>query len=442
MSIRHLIVPISLVTFSMLTGWGSCEVDKFDHDSGDPDTGTDTGTSEDSDEPEDTDDDVIHTPGTVEGNIYYQLYTTDANGDIAFLDWEDWYGTDFPFGKVFVSGLSVDEDGYTTYWDETVIGTPTSTGDDYELEFGFDTATEIYVYAALDYWGDGLIASYDPSSVYPDLVTVTPDTETGDIDITISVPYTDFAGGGTWDPDAWVLVSGDVEITESYADGTCLALVYDSSGYGPYGAASFTPTATSGGATGSYSVYAPKAMGDAEILGAWDSNLNELIDPADQWGGYTTDGDSVATVEIGSNDMPGYDLTIPLGTKPISVVPFVVMGGDVTLADEVLTELTATSVLYITAQKYLPSGPFDPTDEDRTYDFTTIVGTEIVSDNAYSLLMPANTVAYFWACIDADGDGYVNEEADPCGQPTSDGKLATGTSSNSAVDMSIDPVTE
>lgn len=446
MSPRTLLLPVAIVSFSTLTGWGSCGTDK-----GDPDTGSDTGEpgdsgdsdAEESGEDSDTGETPILTPGTVEGNIHYQLYTTDGNGDIVFLDWDEWYGADFPFGKVFVSGFTQDDDGRQTWWDETVISAPTPTGDDYELEFGFDEATEIYVYAALDYWGDGLIAPYDPSATYPELVTVEPDTETGEIDITINVPYTDFASGGGWDPDAWITIDGDVEITTSYADGEGIALVYDTASYGPYSfGGNFTPVDATEGATGTYSLYAPKNMGEAQIIGAWDSNLNELFDPADAWGGYTEDGETVATIEIGNTNLSGYTLTIPLDDAPVTIVPFVVFSGDVTLADEVLAELDSTSVLYITAQKYLPSGPFDPMDEDRTYDYTTITGTDIAAENPYSLLMPANTVAYFWACIDADGDGYVNEEEDPCGQPTSDGKLATGTSSNPDVDMTIDPVTE
>ncbi len=376
-------------------------------------------------------------PGVLTGTIHFELYTTDASGAYEILDWEEWYFDEFPFGAVFVSGYTVDEDGETTWWSNDILADPEPTGSNYELEFGFDEETEVYVYAALDYWGDGLIAPYDPSEIYGAAVPVVPESTLSGIDLTILVPYYDFStpGGGYWNPDDWILISGDADVSEALAGGTCMALVYDTADYGPYGYNSFVPTDGDDGAAGTYSVYAPKSMGESELLGACDTNLNSLIEPSDAWGGYSTDGESVTNITIGTEPLDDYTLTIPLGASTSTARPDVQYGGVVRLDDLTMALVTSTSKLYVTAQKYRVDSSFDPDAIGRTHDVVTYEGAEIAADNDYSLTVPSNTVIYVWACLDNDGDGVVNEAGESCGQPVLDGRVATGSRSSVDVDF-------
>lgn len=418
---------------------GSFGSDGATDDSAPPvDVPDDSGDSEEPDETAETGDwmlDEVTEPGTVRGTITFDLYTYDESGALIYVDWADYYGDQFPFGSVFVSGYTVDVDGTETWYASDVIADPSPTGDDYELEFGFDTDTEVYIYAALDYWGEGLIAPYEPSDVYPEMVLVSPDGETEDIDITLIVPYYDFsATGGYWDPDLWVLISGAATVTEQLGGACCMALVYDTTGYGPYGYASFTPTETAGGAEGTYAVYAPKGMGESQLLGACDANLNSLLEPSDWWGGYSTDGDEITNVTIGTEAMTDHEIQIPLG---VETRPPITYSGNVLLDELTMAQVTDSNRLYITAQKYRPTGSFDPVGSGRTHDYDVYTGTEITEGNRYSLTLPSNVVAYLWACLDTDADGTVNEAGEPCGQPTLDGRLATGSVSTRAIDFWI-----
>lgn len=434
---------LATLTLGLLYGCvdeGGLEDKDSGSDSGPPPVDTlldDTGEGEDSDDSDDTEDTAlpeVTNPGTLTGTIYFDLYTTDSSGATVPLDWAESYGEDFPFGSVFVSGYTVDDDGETTYWATTLLGNASPDGEPYELEFGFDAETEVYVYATLDYWGDGLIAPYEPTTIYPAAIPIAPDGAISGIDITLDVPYTDFAGGGYWNPDDWILVSGDATITEQLADGTCMAMVYDTADYGPYGYTGFAPTATAGGAEGSYSMYAPKGMGEAELLGACDTNLNGLIEASDAWGGYTEDGDTLSNITIGTSNLSDYKLEIPLTDRSR---PSVTYSGVVQLDDLTLAKATSASSLYITSQKYRVAESWDPDASGKTYDYVLYSGAEISASASYSLTMPANAVTWLWACLDVDGNGVVNEAGEPCGQPSTDGKIATGSSSRTDLNFWI-----
>lgn len=397
------------------------------------DTGEDSATEDSADEEELPE--VIN-PGTLTGTIFFDLYTTDSSGAVEPLVWADWYGDTFPFGTVVVTGYTVDDDGVATYWSTTILPDPSPDGEGYELEFGFDAEHQVTIQASLDYWGDGLIAPYDPSAVYATAVPVAPDGALSGVNITIDVPYYDFSltGGGYWNPDDWVQVSGDADISEQLADGTCMAMVYDTTGYGPYGYTGFAPAATSAGAEGSYAMWAPKGMGDSQILGACDTNLNGMIEAADAWGGYSEDGDTVATVPIGTENLTDYTLKIPLNAPARASVNY---SGRVLLDELTMAQVTGASSLYITAQKYRVSESWDPDASGRTYDYEVYRGSEISDSSPYSLTMPADAVTWLWACLDVDGDGVVNEAGEPCGQPSTDGKIATGSSARTDLEFWI-----
>lgn len=424
-------------------------------DSGKDDTGPppvdalDTDTAVEESETEDTEDTgeelpEVLDPGVLTGVIHFELYTTDSSGAYEILDWEEMYGADFPFGAIFVSGYTVDDEDQTTWWSNDILADPDPTGSNYELEFGFDEETEVYVYAALDYWGDGLIAPYDPSEVFGAAVPVVPEATLSGIDITILVPYYDFSipGGGSWNPDDWILISGDADVSESLAGGSCMALVYDTTDYGPYGYNSFVPPDSGDGATGPYSVFAPKGMGEAELLGACDTNLNSLIEPSDAWGGYSTDGETATNIVIGTEPLDDYTLTIPLGDSTSTSRPNVNYGGTVSLDDLTMDRVTASSKLYITAQKYRVDSSFDPDAAGRTHDVVVYEGAEITGTNAYNLEVPSNTVIYVWACLDTNDNGTVNEAGEACGQPVLDGRVATGGRSSTDVNFWIHTMEE
>ena len=87
------------------------------------------------------------------------------------------------------------EDGREVYVDQTSITNPSIDGDKFEFEIHEDDVSGIRIYAASDYWDDGIIGTADPIGNYPDVI-YDPDTNddyniiTG-IDINILVPYWD-----------------------------------------------------------------------------------------------------------------------------------------------------------------------------------------------------------------------------------------------------------
>jgi hypothetical protein len=235
---------------------------------------------EDTDEPDPGTED-----GVISGIVQVEVYTYDSRGEIETLDWAEAYGDDFPFGSIFVAAYTLDEEsGVITYLDEYVIRSPDPEGNRYELRVD-PAAPDVRVYAVLDYWGDGILGSNEPIGVYPDVVPVTAGAETSGIDIDILAAYTDFTGGGGGggpggggggggdrNTDDYIWLSGDGLITDPYAGGSCVAMIYDSAGSGPHYVDSFTPEQTEGGAEGSYGMWVWKNMGPVMLRGAWDAN--------------------------------------------------------------------------------------------------------------------------------------------------------------------------
>ena len=175
------------------------------------------------------------------------------------------------------------------------------------------------------------------------------------------------------------------------------------------------------------------------LVGAWDSNDNGLIDPADHWGAYASepgvDGNPVA---VGTADLEGYAVEIPLsgsedaGTPGISVVPFVQITGTVSVKDGTFDDLPSGTTVYVAALYYRPSADLAvSTLADRSYDLESWDWTELTGKASvdFSLGVPADTVVYLWAYADEDGDGTVNEsgEAVASGGTADDGSLDSGT---------------
>ena len=401
--------------------------------------------------------------GTISGIVQVEIYGLDSRGEIETLSWEETYGEDFPFGSIFVAAYTLDDEtGQVTYVDEYVIRSPDPEGNAYELKVDPEKAKDVRVYAILDYWGDGILSSNEPIGVWPDIVPVTSGAETPDINIDILAAYTDFTGGGgggpghggggggggDWNTEDYIWLSGDGLITEPYAGGSCVAMVYDEAGLGPYYADSFTPEQTEGGAEGEYGMWVAKNSGNIVLRGAWDANYNGLIDPADKWGQYVDEtGSPVGAFAVGEVDLPDHTLMIPDGTdvNP-SIVPFVILAGTLSLEEGDFASLDPGAQVHVAAMKYRPDTQISAADiPDSAYDYASFSGADLTGNEIpFTLIAPANTIVYFWAYLDGDGDGAVNEVGEQVGSfgGESSGRLATGTESRTDMAVILHPVVE
>lgn len=384
--------------------------------------------------------------GTISGVIDISLYELDGLGEPIAKDWATAYGDDFPFGPVFVTAFQFDDEtGEMTYFDEYVIRNPVATGNAYELTVDSRDASSVFVYAALDYWGDTVISKSDPDAAYIGEIPIEVGANTPDVDIVIDVPFYDFSGGGGGggggDTGEWITISGTALIAEEFAGGSCISMLYDGTGEGPYYASSFTPTATDTGAEGSYSLVVPKSWGTSMLIGAWDANRNGLYDPADVWGGFVDDaGTSANPLTIGASDLPDHTLMIPDGSGfDLGVVPFVRLAGDVTYSAGYDT-LPAGASVHVYVLKYRPQGDISVASAiENAYDYRDFSGAELTgSALPFSLLAPAEALVYLWAYVDEDGDGMLNEPGTAVGSySATDGQVATGTTSYSDLEIAL-----
>ncbi len=405
------------------------------------------------------------TDGIISGTVKVELYTTDTDGEMVWAEWEEVYPDgDFPFGAIFVAAYSLDEEAFSmNFLDQYVIRSPDATGNDYELQVDPEVAANVRVYAILDYWGDGILSSTEPVGIWPDTIPVLAGAEVTDVDIDIPAAYYDFGtgsggggggngvgggggGGSTWNVDDYVYISGDGLITESYAGGSCISLLYMEDGTGPYYADAFTPVMTEGGAEGEYGMYVPKNWGTGNLLGAWDANFNGLIDPADKWGEYVDGtGASANPIVVAESALADHTIMIPSGTgvSP-SVVPFVVLSGSVSLADG-FGALGAGAKVHVAAMKYKPDSDLSAGDiPGNAYDYVSYADADLVGDSlSFTLVAPANTIVYLWAYLDADGDGNVNEAGEAVSSYGNDpsGHLPTGTESHTDIKLPLVTVT-
>ena len=455
MPVRSVLAIVSLHVFV-----GCVAEDPGDKPGGQNDPDTSSGLEEipaDSGDIDSTDD------GTITGTVQVELYTYDAAGELVWQEWEPVYGDDFPFGAIFVAAYKLDEESFSmAYLDQYVVRSPDPEGNTYELQVDPADASSVRIFAVLDYWADGILATTEPMGIWPEVIDVVAGAEVSGVDVDIPVPYYEFGtgggggggngvggggGGGEWNKEDYVLISGAGLITESYAGGSCMALLYGSDGTGPYYADGFTPTRTDDGAEGAYEMWVPKNYGVAELLGAWDSNFNGLIDPADKWGSYVDGtGASLNPISIGTADLPDSTLMIPdgLGSNP-SAVPFVLLAGDVTI-DGGFDALAAGAQVHVAAMKYRPEDDLSVSDIPAiAYDYQTYSGADVTGSSlSFTLIAPANTIVYLWAYLDSEGDGVINEVGEAVASYGNNpaGHLPTGTESHTDIEMPLVTVTE
>ena len=386
---------------------------------------------------------------TIRARVKVDLYTTDEEGSRQFLSWEDAVGPagEFPFGSIFVAAVSGDGSAVQNTIAQHTVIRPRTDGDYYRLKIDPEAASAVNVFATLDVRGDGIVGSAEPSGIHPDAVEVVAYEESTTIDLVILVDW-DRWGPGGWgwqdvggyvpprdtdgdgDIDEFdetgcdlVSVAGDVRITVPYEGGNGKVMLLDNLGGGPYQMVEFTPVPNGSGGIAEYNLGLCAWAGDMRIVAAYDSNGNGLIDPDDLWGGHVSepgvDGNPVLIEDYRQTDI---HIEVPLGDggPAVSVVPFVHLTGiaypeSVPTFSGLKAEEGDDIALYVVALRYPPTPNMDVEEFAEAYDYQ-VWDSEALGDLEsveWDLVVPANTVVYLLAFVDADGDGLVNEEQEP-----------------------------
>jgi hypothetical protein len=425
---------------------------------------------DDGDDDDDGADDEDDRGAAVRGRVWVELYTEDAAGDRLFLSWEDAMGegATFPFGSIFVAAFDeVDED--KTYFDQDTILRPSVDGDYYSLDIDPTKTEHVNVYATLDIRGDGILGTGEPIGVYGDDIQIRRGTEADDVDIAILVNWGQWgpggsgwgwgggggsgsggmggggggSGGGEVCPD--VTLSGEVDITIPYGGGNGMAMLLDLEGHGPYLYQPFVPIATPDGAESEFGMMAPCHVGAYQLVGAYDSNGNSLIDPMDQWGAYAeSPGVNGNPITIADLDLTGHDMEIPLddGESSLSVVPFVRISGSLFPFDGgTLDAYGEVARIYVVAMKYRMTVDSSVASFEDAYDVETFLAEDVVGLESvdWELIVPANTRVYLWAFVDVDGDGLINEVDEPVasGGVESSGALPVGEDPHAGIPLGV-----
>ena len=406
------------------------------------DTGDDTGTTGG----DDTGVVVGGFNGTITGTVKVALYDVDNDGEYVYKDWSVWDGN-FPFGSVWVYAFNTDgATGDETFYANQSILTPSVDGDSYSMTFSAGAAN-VRVGAQLDFYSDGVMGTDDPVGIYPDGISVTDGSTASGVDITILTYWNNSSGGGGCEGtgggngDGSSTISGDIIITEAYAAGDAVAMLFNN-GQGPYGNAMdrITPEPSGGGAEGAYSFDVCASWGSLELAGVWDSNFNSVFDADDKAGPYISEPDVDGNPVDVSTNLDEHDIQIPLGDYSIDIVPFVNLSGTLTHADGAFSGDTVR----VGALKYKPEGDFAIEDlADAAYDFQEFDTSGGETSLSYSLDVPSNSIVYLLAWDNEDGDGLINESEEALGSGSSseNGRLPTGSTAQ-LIDIQLNPFAE
>ena len=389
--------------------------------------------------------------GTITGTIRVELSQTSPAGVVSPLAWEDSpffdAGTglvNFPYGKIFVAGTA-DAAGTVSYAGTTVLGTPAPVNT-YSLPVAMTAAGELAVYASLDVGQDDIVATDDPTGVWPMLVPVADGDVINNIDITILVDVDMSGGGGTGGGtggDDNITISGQAIVGAGYGVTEARVMLLHLDGTGPIASTRAPLSPADEGSVGDYSFEVPRYLGQKKLVGAIDSNGNTMIDPADTWGAtiLTPDVDG-NPILVGDTDLVDYPVQIPLaGEVGLSMIPFVRLTG--TISGWSIPALTGTSV-YVSALKYRPNSEFNivTTDADfstESWDWTTDSLDTTPSKN-FDLLVPANSVVYLWGYADPNGNQLVNETGEYVSSVGVDGRMEVARSNISGINLVLSEV--
>jgi hypothetical protein len=431
---------------------GTGTMDGGSADGGTSDGGTsDGGTETDGGSGDGGTEEEVFIEGGINGSVQVQLYR-EVDGVRENVAWADTPWVDaFPFGSIFVSAVQDSEKGGLIYRGDDTVREPSIEGDAYALVARLPGEGNVHLTATLDFNGDGVLSTSEPFGVHAQEVWVTEGETVDEKDIVVLVDYdaalawwNSTGGGSCEDP---VYISGDAILTSPWAGGDVAVLAYDTDGNGPYSFHSFEPTTSGGGAEGAFSVgFCGAVNDDLRILGAWDRNGNDLIDPADLWGALISkpevDGNPLY---VGDTDISGLEVQIPLGdgTYDLSIVPFVRLTGSVSYEDgRSFDELPAGSDIHAAAMLYRPSGDLLVDDFSSTaYSVSSWESADYAGQTelAYALWVPANTIVYLWGFVDhgPTPDGVVNtmDEIVGAGGAEIGGRVPTGTSDSSGLNI-------
>ena len=173
-----------------------------------------------------------------------------------------------------------------------------------------------------------------------------------------------------------------------------------------------------------------------KVLGAWDSNLNGLIDPADRWGAYVNADDEDANpITIGDAPLANIDVLIPFGDNHPTVIPFVSLSGTISTS----VDWSTWASVHVAALKYRPEGEITVETLSEGYDTMSWTTAELAAATSlpYHVEVPANTITYLWAYGDQDGDGILNEPEEAIGSIASNGRVITGETAQSGIDLTM-----
>jgi len=502
-------VPAPL-TLAVLLLLGGCKDPKYAMDTGPIDASGDGGDAADDSGTTAEDGGSADAGGTggeitgpaVAGVVRVELYREDDNGDRSEVAWEDSeYGTDFPFGAIFVAATTTDEHGELVYWGTDTISAPTVDGDPYVLELEDIPTDGMQVYATLDLGADGILSTDEPMGVCGDEVVLASTTVARNQDIVILVPYDGGSGGssgggggsdgsggsggsggtggnggtggstgdggsttgdggssgsggssggtgGTGDGGSGdggsetctsVNLSGTAFVTDEWIEGDVAVMLFEPDYAGPVAAVMDTPTVDGGGAILPYNLNVECGLGAMNLRGAWDTNLNGLIDPDDTWGAYISAPDEDGNpIVVGYEDQSPLDIQIPLGdgSAGLGLVPFVSLSGTILPPSDGFEALEEGSVIYMAALLYRPDGDIDlSTMTENAYDITSWDAGDYGSASSlpFQVWAPSNSVVYLWAYVDKGPkpNGIVNEYGEYVGSADSmtDGRVPTGTES-------------
>jgi hypothetical protein len=375
--------------------------------------------------------------GAVSGTVRVQLYSTDEDGERVYLDMASLYGDSFPFGRIFVGATDATSGALVG---DTYIGAPSVGGDPYTVTVYMSEAGPVNLYAAVDYSGDTVIHSYDPTGVHPASVLVEEGSSSTGADIVILAPWPgdgSGGGGGGGESCTEVTISGPVTVNQDVSSTSGMSMLLGTDGSGPWDWAAFTTDGTAEGSGGSYELPVCSSAGELSLVGALDTNANGLFDPGDTWGTYVTAPDTTGNpIWVGTTDLNPYELQIPIGggDSPIAIVPFVRMTTSLTMRDGgTFDSLPAGSTVHLAAFYYRPSPDLSVASiSSNSYDYEEIPWSSLSGQSSVDveLILPSNVVAYLWAFVDVDADGVVNEAGEPLGSSLEDtnGKVTVGSS--------------
>jgi len=415
----------------LLFSLGACTDvgDKDATDSGDGTSGASASAETTSDTGTDSADTgvVVQHTATLRGTVIVEPFRLEE-GQRVPVDESELAGTSFPYGALFIAAQDA-ADGQHVGSDTLLF--PDFTDNTFEVEVSFDAGSTLRAYAALDDDANAIVSSDEPVGVWPEDLLLADGDVVDDLVIRVLVEFPpDTTEGGHTLPDGTpcdLHIQGDVTVSTGF-EGAGLAMLLDPSGHGPH---TWTWFMVEDGAA-TYAMDACPGLGEMQLVGALDTNGNQLIDPTDTTGAYVSAPDVNGNpVTVATADLLHHTIQVPLmgdDGEPehhgVALVPFVRLTGTLTYDGGTFDALDPGTEVVVAALKYRPntsvplatltSSAFDT----HVFDWSELQGNASVD---YTLLVPGHTELYLWAYADPDLDGVVNEAGEPVASASNSG---------------------